>query len=140
VRRAANGTVLFPGHRGTIYQAASARFTGRSRARWKLLLPDGTELHDRLIDKIRRQDQGHAYGEERLRRAGAPAKRMGESGEAWLARALPAVGATRLRHGGCYRYAFPLGRTRAERAAVRIALPLLAYPKQLDDPAGGIAA
>jgi hypothetical protein len=38
-----------------------------------------------------------------------------------------------LRHGGCYRFAFRLGVTRAELAAVRIGLPAGPYPKTIDD-------
>ncbi len=60
-------------------------------------------------------------------------RRRGESGEAYLNRALVAAGVVALRHGGCYRYAFRLGRTRAERAAVRIGLPATAYPKAIDE-------
>jgi hypothetical protein len=38
-----------------------------------------------------------------------------------------------LRHGGCYRYAFRLGRTRISRTAVRIGLPAGPSPKAIDD-------
>ena len=44
-----------------------------------------------------------------------------------------------LRHGGCYRYAFRLGVTRAQRAAVRIALPTGPYPKAIDDASWRLA-
>jgi hypothetical protein len=94
--------------------------------------------------KVRADDRGHDYVERRLQRFGAPRRRPGESGEAYLSRALPAAGVRHLRHGGMHRYAFRLGRTRAERAAVRIVLPPAvpagaphAYPK-LADPVQGV--
>jgi hypothetical protein len=61
--------------------------------------------------------------------AGAPAPRAGQKPSAWLAEALAASGARRLRHPGCIRYAFRLGETRRERAAVEVALPAGPYPK-----------
>ncbi len=133
-RRTATGQLLFPGHQGVVYQAKSAWFTGRSRASWILVTPDGAVLGRRSLAKVRNDECGHGYVEERLRGFGAPPRRPGESGDAWLLRALPAAAVTRLRHGGCYRYAFPLGRTRRERAAVRIGRAQVPYPKTIDDP------
>jgi hypothetical protein len=43
------------------------------------------------------------------------------------------AGVVALRHRGCYRYASRLGRTRAERATVRIAVPATSCPKAIDE-------
>ena len=120
--------------------AGSTRPAGRSAGggprsvghRHVLVLPDGTSLDRRSLSKVRRGERGHGYVERRLAGFGVPVRRRGESGAAYLARALLRPGWS-LRHGGCYRYAFRLGRTRAERAAVRIALPAGPTPKAVDD-------
>ena len=44
-----------------------------------------------------------------------------------------------LRHGGCYRYGFRLGVTRAQRATVRIVMPAGPYPKAIDDTSWRVA-
>lgn len=87
----------------------------------------------RALSKVRHDECGHEYVERRLAAFGVPPRRHGESGEAYLHRALTEAGVVALRHGGCYRFAFRLGRTRAERAAVRIGLPATAYPKAIDE-------
>jgi len=133
MRRAADGTVVIPGHRGTIYAAKGAHAVGRTDPSIILVLPDGTSLDRRALSKVRRDECGHDYVERRLAAFGVSPRRRGESGEAYLNRALVAAGVVALRHGGCYRYAFRLGRTRAERAAVRIGLPATAYPKAIDE-------
>jgi hypothetical protein len=133
VRRAADGRLVIPGHRGVAYQAKGAVALGRLRAETALVLPDGTSLDRRALSKLRRDECGHGYVERRVVAFGAPRRRFGESGQDYLARALPAAGVLALRHGGCYRYAFRLGTTRAERATVRIGLPASPYPKAIDD-------
>ena len=135
-RRDAAGRLVFPGHVGFIYQAGGAVFTGRGRARTLLLLPDGTVLNERALQKLRAGERGHEYVERRLRAFGAPPRGPREEGAAYLRRALAAAGVRAMRHGGAFRYAFRLGRTRRERASVRIALPPRPYPKALDDAGG----
>jgi len=136
VRRAADGRLVVPGHAGFIYQAKGAEALGRSDAATVLVLSDGTTLDRRALSKVRRGECGHEYVERRLTGFGAPMRRPGESGEAFLARALPAAGVVALRHGGCYRYGFRLGVTRAQRAAVRIALPGGPTPRRSTKLAG----
>ena len=100
--------------------AGSTRPAGRSAGggprsvghRHVLVLPDGTSLDRRSLSKVRRGERGHGYVERRLAGFGVPVRRRGESGAAYLARALVEAGVVVLRHGGCYRYAFRLGRTR----------------------------
>jgi hypothetical protein len=140
MRRAADGTVVIPGHRGTIYAAKGAAAVGRTDPSIVLVLPDGTSLDRRALSKVRRGECGHDYVERRLAGFGVAARRRGESGEAYLHRALVEAGVVALRHGGCYRYAFRLGRTRAERAAVRIGLPATGYPKTIDETSWQMAS
>jgi hypothetical protein len=140
MRRAADGRVVIPGHRGTIYAAKGSTPIGRTDPSVVLVLPDGTSLDRRALSKVRGDQCGHDYVERRLAGFGVAARRRGESGEAYLHRALVEAGVVALRHGGCYRYAFRLGRTRAERAAVRIGLPATAYPKTIDETSWQMAS
>lgn len=63
-RVASDGRVIFPGHRGAIYQAASAIYTGRTKPETVYLLPDTRLLHRRSLTKLPKVEQ-------LLRRAGA---------------------------------------------------------------------
>ena len=132
VPRVVEGRVVFPGHVGTIYQAANAVFTGRSSAHVLVLLPNGAVLNRRSMQKVRRREVGHDYVERLLVGAGAPPPRARQDPKRWLDEALASVGAARVAHRGCYRYAFRLGLNRAERARVAIALDAASYPKSLD--------
>lgn len=132
-RRTASGMVVMPGHVGTIYAATNAVYTGRATARTVKVLPDGTVFHDRTAQKIRRLEQGHQYAEAQLVALGAPRPRPGGSPALWLREALVAVGARSIRHRGAHRYVFRLGRTRAEREEIELAVPSLRpYPKHPD--------
>jgi len=130
------GDVVLVGHVGAIYQAtAGSIYTGRGTPRTLLLLPDGMVLNDRALQKIRSQDQGHAYVEARLVAAGAHPRTPPEDPRAWLAGALDAAHVRRVRHRGPHRYLFSLGSTK-ERARLPIGLPTVSpRPKQPDlDP------
>jgi hypothetical protein len=133
-RRTAGGAVICPGHVGTIYQATNAIYTGRGTARTIIVLPDGTTLNDRAIQKVRRQERGHLYVEQRLCSLGAPAPRALEPPTLWLTGALATLGARRLRHWGCHRYCHVLGRTRRDRTRVRIGIASRTFPKHADLP------
>jgi hypothetical protein len=128
-RRRADGTLVMPGHVGVIYEASNAVYTGTGTPRTLTLLPDGTVFSDRAAQKIRRQDHGHDYAERQLITFGAQPPRAGQNPAAWLAEALAAAHARKIRHPGCHRYAFPLG-TRRQRAAVAIAPRPAPYPKK----------
>lgn len=127
-RRAASGELVMPGHVGVIYQATNAVYCGRGTARTLRLLPDGSALNDRALQKVRDQDRGHEYVERRLVAAGARARRAGERPGDWLAVALADVGVRRLRHPGNHRYCFRVG-SPAVRRRVRLALPAGTYPR-----------
>ncbi|MET8572982.1 hypothetical protein [Streptomyces sp. NPDC004783] len=132
-RRTASGTLVMPGHVGTIYAATNALYTGRATARTVKLLPDGTVFHDRTAQKIRRQEQGHEYAAAQLIALGAPRPRPGCDPARWLREALAAVGARNVRHRGAHRWVFRLGRTRREREDIKLGVPSLRpYPKRPD--------
>lgn len=132
VPRVVDGRVVTPGHVGTIYAASNATYCGRGTARSLVMLPDGTVLNDRSMQKIRRQERGHEHVERTLIRLGARPPRAGESDmTAWLWSALDDINATRLRHRGNHRFVFAIG-TRSQKRAVRIALPSAPYPKEID--------
>lgn len=125
-RADADGAVTFRGHVGTIYQASNAHYMGRATARSLHLLPDGSVLSARTLQKIRSQERGHAYAERQLIEAGAPPRQAAEDPIAWLARVLPAI-TRRLRHEGNHRYGWAL-----HRRAWSAANQKLAYPKGLE--------
>jgi hypothetical protein len=126
------GNLYKPGHIGLIYQCVNARYTGRATPRTLVTLSNGEVLSDRALQKVRGQERGHEYVERRLIAHGARAPRAGENPAAWLRQALGDARVARVRHGGNHRYAFTLGRTRRERAAVEVAIPGRAYPKTPD--------
>jgi hypothetical protein len=128
-RTAEDGRALFPGHVGCIYQASNARYTGRTEASWKLLLPDGSEYSERNLDKIRKQVQGHTYAEERLVRCGARPLVSGQDPVSWLSQALREARVRRVWHPGCHRYVFVLG-----KRPVRVARPTCQRPTAPDPP------
>jgi hypothetical protein len=127
VPRVIGGRILFPGHVGTIYQASNAVLTGRSAPRYVTVLPDGTSLSDRAMQKVRGQEVGHSYVEGRLLGLGARPLRAGADPARWLVDALDDVRAVRLRHRGCLRYAMLT--SRAARRHVRMRLPSHQYGK-----------
>lgn len=125
-RTRADGTPVFPGHVGTIYQAANARFLGRGTARTLRLLPDGRVLSDRAIQKIRKLERNWESSAAPLVALGADAVDTSSSAAstAWLARWLPVLTRT-MRHPGNLRYAWGL-----ERRTMRALAPSLPYPKR----------
>jgi hypothetical protein len=134
-RRSEDGQLIAVGHVGTIYQASNATYTGRATARTVKLLPDGTVLNGRARQKVRAQEQGHRYVEQKLISLGASVPRAGCDPAAWLREALLDVGARNLRSRGPHRYVFRLGRNRRERERIRLGKPeLKLYPKRPDHP------
>lgn len=121
LRRTAAGAEVFKGHIGIIYQAANARFLGRSTARSLHLLPSGEVLSDRTLQKIRNKERGWKYSAGVLEKYGASELRAEEDSRAWLKHWLAQL--TRVvRHPGNYRYAWSLDRA--------LKLPTgLAFPK-----------
>lgn len=117
-----DGKVVLPGHVGHLYGALSAAYTGRTQARRRLLMPNGSILSDRTISKIVSGDHGSGPAIERLLQAGAPAARAGEGPRDWLKRLESEGFVTKHHHPGCHAYTFPLAR-RAKAAIRTIAQP-----------------
>jgi hypothetical protein len=122
-RSRADGSVIFAGHVGTIYQALNATYCGLTPRRTIKLLPDGTVLSPRALSKLRVRDRGWRYVVELLEQHGAPAQLEGEDWRAWITRAVAAITRT-FRHPGNHRYTWALDRR------LRRHLPeSLPYPK-----------
>ena len=102
------GETVTPGHIGAIYQSFSGRFVGRADASLKVLAPDGRDVTKPLLDKIRQEKRGRDYAMRALTAWGAPARRPGEEGAAYVARALVEGPFRRYRHPGNLAYVWPL--------------------------------
>ncbi len=133
-RTGGDGTRVFPGHAGTVYQALNAQYSGRSRAETRRLLPDGTVLHNRSLAKLRARERGWEYVVESLVRQGAPAPSTDL--DAWTDAVL-AVLVRPLPHAGNHRYLF--GLESVVRRTLARTQPDLVYPK-LDPRALLVAA
>lgn len=120
------GHIVFPGYIGTIYQAHNAVYLGRSTARTHDMLPDGTILSPRMLQKIRGQEQGMRYAVQFLESWGATPYYAGTDTRLWLREALRSV-ATSLRHSGNHRYGWVFDRKARKQLA-----HAACYPKQGD--------
>jgi hypothetical protein len=128
-RTRSDGTVVHPGHVGTIYQATNGVYLGRSKRRPLLLLPDGTVFSERALQKIRKRERGWLHSAGVLEKFGASRLELGDSG-LWLAEWLPRL--TRvLRHPGNYRYGWALDRSLRKGLA---GMSAGSYPKLRDQP------
>jgi len=131
-RRAGAGEVVFPGHLGTIYQAHNGVYLGRGTARTLRILPDGSVLSARALQKVRAAERGWNYVVELLVRHGAPAPRcLGRAADVdelrpWL-RAVVQARTRPLRHPGNHKYAWAL-----HRSAERFLVGRQPYPKVLE--------
>ena len=120
-RQTSDGSFIMPGHVGTVYQALSGRFVGRSATRTLRLLPDGSVLSDRALQKLRAGEPGTRAIRESLATLGVhlPPGPIGEALNPLLDRYT-----RRLRHHGNYKYLWAFS-----RAAERFLPPGLPYPK-----------
>jgi len=128
------GRLHFAGHYGGIYAASSALYLGRSAARTLWLAPDASVISARALVKLRKGERGARYTYETLRGYGAPVIAAGETGPAYVARALREGPFRQVRHAGNHTFAFPCGSTatrRAIRARMATGLP---YPARTDAP------
>jgi hypothetical protein len=121
-RPAVDGTIVMPGHVGTVYQALNATYVGQSRVDTMRMLPDGTILSSRAVAKIRKLDQGHVYVEAQLVGYGASPRGDQDPNE-WLAAELPSL-VRKLRHPGNHKYVWAL-----DKRLRRQLQPSLPYPK-----------
>lgn len=129
-RAAEDGRAVAPGHIGIVYQASNALYLGRGTPRTLTLLPDGTVLSDRSVQKLRADDRSCGTVERQLVAAGARQREAGEPTSAWVREALATARLRKVRHPGNHRYAFTLGDRRARRS-VRVALEPRPYPKEV---------
>jgi hypothetical protein len=111
-RTNAQGSVTFPGHVGTIYQASNAVLAGRGRSQALMVLPDGTTWHRRNRGKIIGLHYGWQGAVKSLERWGAcPLKARSENGRRkWLAASLSKVTRS-TQHPGCLRYLWGLNKS-----------------------------
>lgn len=116
-----DGSRVFPGHIGTIYQAHNGAYLGRGTPRTLLVLPNGLVFSDRAAQKIRSGSRGWAYACRQLEDAGAD-RCQTDDRAGWLRTWLSRL-ARPLQHPGNHRYAWALTR----RATISI--PALPYPK-----------
>lgn len=122
-RRTLTGEIVLPGHVGTIYQALNGVYLGRGTARTLRVLPDGTALNDRAIQKIRKHEKGWLGQVEKLRSFGAD--QAWDDSRAWLAHWIPRL--TRpLAHQGNHKFVWSL------HPATRDLPKSLTYPKMKD--------
>lgn len=128
--RMLHGVQTMPGHVGTIYQSLGrVRYTGRGTPRTLTMLPDGTVLPGRSMQKVRAGERGSAGVVARLLQLGAeplagdPAK--------WLNVQLDCIGATKVRHRGNHRYAITVG-TRSQARRTLLGLRSYPFPKMPD--------
>lgn len=122
-----------PGHVGIIYQASNADYCGRGTAGPLTVLPDGTVLTRRTLQKVRARERGAAGVVRRLVAAGADEPDDPLGGPEYLRRALRQVQAQRVPHPGVHRFVIRPGTSRQRRM-----VPLgedfepRPYPKQPD--------
>ena len=135
-RQDCTGSVRFAGHFGGIYRDSAAIYLGRTKPRRIWLTPAGTVLSERALSKLRTDDRGADYAYETLQRHGAPPRRAGEIGGAYVARALSEGPFRALRHGGNHIYAFALGAPGSRRQLRRRLERDLPRPRHTDPLAG----
>jgi hypothetical protein len=122
-RTSVAGDLVKPGHIGTIYQAHNARYVGRATPETLTLDREGRVVSRRSISKLRNDEAGAAGAYHRLLLAGAPPRRLGESGPAYCTRALRDGPFRTIKHPGNLTYCWSL------RPDVVIRLPAKPYEK-----------
>lgn len=116
-----SGRLVHRGHIGTIYQAFNGVYLGQMDRRTIRLLPDGSVLSARTMQKIRSREHGFGYETDLLRRFGADEPWEGST--AWLHHWMARLTRT-ARHPGMHKYAWPV-----QRIARRFLPPSRPYPK-----------
>lgn len=110
-RVAVDGSVVLPGHVGTIYQAFNGQYLGRSGSETLHLSADGRIVSRRALSKIKLEERGAAYAYRQLLEMGAPPRNPLEESSAYVARAMASTAFRRVRHPGNHVYAWPLSRS-----------------------------
>jgi len=87
-----HGRSVHVGHIGTVFQAASAIYTGlTARETFHQLHDTGELVHRRAVSKFRNGERSSHYLETVLLGVGAPPRWPNETPDAWLDRVLPLV-------------------------------------------------
>lgn len=128
-RRRNDNSLLLTGHVGTTYQGANSACLGKS-APQRLTLIDGLVFSRRTRSKILNLEQGWQGATAQLVAAGAdPFDVAHDDPRQWLPGALRQADARYMDHGGCWKYALPVGCTARQRGQITIAGPRCDYPK-----------
>lgn len=129
-RTSADGSLVLPGHVGTIYQAHNGRYVGRASRRIIHLRPDGRSVSGRAETKIRKGETGAGPEIDRLVADGARRPTLGEDLRAWLDEVLSSPPFRRLPHPGNHTYVWPVD---GQRSTLRALAPSAGpYPKHLE--------
>ena len=123
VRTRADGTPVFFGHVGQIYQATNASYQGRGSSRRLYLDEEGRVLSARLLSKIRNKESGHKYARRALERATNTVQFVTESSTQWVTRALETCRS--MRHRGNHVYVWGVHKRDQVPASK-------SYPKHID--------
>ena len=107
-RAAVDGTLVKPGHTGTIYRAFNGSFVGRAKPRTLWLTGQGRVVSERAISKIRQEDSGIGYALGQLLELGAPSPLKGESGAGYVNRVKTSGLLRSFRHPGNYVFTWDL--------------------------------
>ena len=128
-RTAVDGSVVLPGHVGTIYQAHNGRYVGRASSRKIWLDREGRVVNDRSLSKIRNDERNAANAALHFVAAGAPPRRAGEDPAAWVERALAEGPFRAVRHPGNHTYVWPVDGRRDTTRGLAAPCP---RPKSVD--------
>lgn len=125
-RLSVDGRKVHRGHVGTIYQALSGRYIGRTNPASLRLLPDGSVLSNRTQGKVHRDERGASTAYSQLERFGAAPLGEDEDPATWL-RLWRGRLTRAMRHRGNHRYVWGIDKRRRREVVERFeALP---YPK-----------
>lgn len=131
-RQRADGTLVTPGHVGTIYQAHNGHHAGRARAEKLYVDRDGLTFNRRSLSKLINGERGADGVYRRLIERGAPSRHAGEEMGSYVERALREGPFRQVRHPGNLAYMWAVGpHQRQTRRGFRNACP---YPKRAGDP------
>nr|WP_224962670.1 hypothetical protein [Geomonas fuzhouensis] len=109
-RFAPTGEMVKPGHSGICYRASNSVFHGRSRGRTLIVNSRGEVANERMLSKIRLEENGIDYACRRLHEMGAPERQQHESGPVYLRRALAEGGFSTMKHPGNFVFTWSWGR------------------------------
>ena len=126
-RKTAEGTLVMPGHVGTIYQAFNGRYVGKTNRESMWIDSFGKTIPRRALSKIRNGESGSNGAYERLVRAGAPSIKSGENSKAYVERILEEGPFYKVMHPGNLAYVWAIQR---KKRTTKGFPPAMAYEKK----------